>query len=176
MDPARKKAPGGYRNGSGRSKAGYYKGIYCGSTYELCWVIWALDNDIGFTRFTETLDNGVLKYIPDFLLDDGKTIIEIKGYEKEESVDAKTKLAESMGYNVEVLRKDRLKKMFDHVYKKYGTREYYQLYDDYKPIYEYNCGHCKKVVSRDRKSKTNIVYCSASCSMKENRKKYLGRT
>lgn len=26
---------GGYRKGSGRSKHGYYKGIYCGSTYEL---------------------------------------------------------------------------------------------------------------------------------------------
>src|SRR6516164_8460315 len=36
----RKKAKGGIRIGSGRSKSGYYKGIYCGSTYELCWVIY----------------------------------------------------------------------------------------------------------------------------------------
>jgi len=33
----RKQAVGGYREGSGHSYSGYYKGIYCGSTYELVW-------------------------------------------------------------------------------------------------------------------------------------------
>ena len=42
---------GGYREGSGRSKSGYYNGIYCGSTYELCWVIYALDTQVKFDRF-----------------------------------------------------------------------------------------------------------------------------
>jgi hypothetical protein len=170
-DPNGNRAPGGYREGSGRSKAGYYKGIYCGSTYELCWVIWALETGVEFERFEGTLDNGTLKYIPDFLLGDGKTIIEIKGYEGEESVNAKTRLAESMGYKVEVLRKDRLQEMFDYVYETYGTREYYRLYDDYRPIYEYKCGYCGDVVSRDKKSKTDVVYCNPSCAMRGNKRK-----
>jgi hypothetical protein len=52
---------GGYRIGSGRSKSGYYKGIYCGSTYELCWAIHALDHNIKFSRFDKKLEkDGVI--------------------------------------------------------------------------------------------------------------------
>ena len=42
---------GGYREGSGRSKHGYYKGVYCGSTYELVYVIYRLDHDLTVNRF-----------------------------------------------------------------------------------------------------------------------------
>lgn len=127
------KSPGGYRLGSGRSKHGYYKGIYCGSTYELCWVIYSLDHGIKFTRFPSFLQRGVLKYYPDFLLCDNKTIIETKGYESVESVDKKTKLAESFGYKVNVLRKKDLEPIFDYVTKKHNTKKYYTLYDNYTP-------------------------------------------
>jgi hypothetical protein len=173
LDPNKKVGPGGYRPGSGRSKSGYYKGIYCGSTYELCWAIWALDNGVKFTRFSGILDDGETKYIPDFLLDDGKTIIELKGYEHTDAVDVKTKLAERLGYTVEILRKTDLKEMFDHVYEKYGTKEYHRLYDDYKPSYEYQCGYCGDLVRRDKKNKTVNVYCNALCSMRGNRKLYV---
>jgi len=53
---------GGLRNGSGRSKSGYYKEIYCGSTYELCWVIYNLDHNISFSRFSGYLTDGKIKY------------------------------------------------------------------------------------------------------------------
>lgn len=120
---------GGYREGSGRSKHGYYKGIYCGSTYELCWVIYNLDHGIKFKRFPNFLEKDGLKYYPDFLLDDGKTIIETKGYESEESVQKKTKLAESFGYIVKVLRKNDLKDIFNYVETKYNTKKFQTLYD-----------------------------------------------
>ena len=160
---------GGYRPGSGRSKSGYYKGIYCGSTYELCWLIHALDNGIKFTRFERVLTDGDIKYIPDFILDDSTTIIELKGYEAQESVDRKTKLAEKLGYKVIVLRKTDLQPIFEHVEKKFGTKKFHTLYDGYKPEYEYKCSQCDVKILRDKKSKKSVVFCSRKCSMLHNR-------
>jgi hypothetical protein len=162
-------AAGGYRQGSGRSKSGYYNGIYCGSTYELCWLIHALDNDVKFTRFEGMLTDGVTKYIPDFILDDRKTIIELKGYESQESVNKKTQLAESLGYTVVVLRKGDLQNVFDYVTNKFGTKQFHTLYDGYKPKYQYECSQCGSEVLRDRKSKSSSVFCSRKCSMLGNK-------
>lgn len=159
----RSQTSGGYRPGSGRSKSGYYKGIYCGSTYELCWVIYNLDYNIQFSRFERVLESQELKYYPDFILDDGKTIIEIKGFEKKESVDRKTKLAESFGYIVKVLRYEDLGFAFDYVKQKY-TDKYHTLYDGYKPNYSYTCFHCKSEFTKDKKLKTDVVFCSRQCS------------
>jgi hypothetical protein len=160
---------GGYREGSGRSKSGYYKGIYCGSTYELCWVIYALDNGIEFDRFKGILRDNNLSYVPDFLLKDGKTIIELKGYELKESVNKKTQLAESLGYTVIVLRKNDLKDVFSYAEQKYKTKKFYTLYDEYKPIYEYQCAQCGSKILRDKQCKKSIAVCSRKCSMLHNR-------
>ena len=154
---------GGYRVGSGRAKTGYYKGIYCGSTYELCWVIHSIDNDIKFIRFPGKLERDGFKYYPDFLLSDGKTIIETKGYEKQDSVDKKTMLAESFGYDVKVLRKEDLEYAFSYVKNKYNTNNFQTLYDDYKPKYSYTCNECHSVFERDKILKTTIKFCSWKC-------------
>ena len=154
---------GGYRPGSGRSKTGYYRGIYCGSTYELCWVIYSLDHGIAFTRFPNVLIWDGVKYFPDFLLDDGNTIVEIKGYESPESVAKKTAVAENNGYTVVVLRKEQLLHIFEYVSKVY-SKNYQSLYDDYKPQYSYLCGQCQDSFSRDRKLKTDVVFCCKSCA------------
>jgi len=159
----RSQTSGGYRPGSGRSKSGYYKGIYCGSTYELCWVIYHLDHNIKFSRFEGSIENQNLKYYPDFLLDDGKTIVEIKGFEKQKSVDRKTKLAESFGYSVKVLRFDDLEFAFNYVKEKY-TDNYHTLYDGYKPKYSHVCACCKNNFIRDKKLKTDVVFCSRQCA------------
>lgn len=159
----RSQTSGGYRPGSGRSKSGYYKGIYCGSTYELCWVIYNLDYGIKFSRFEGVLQNRDLKYYPDFLLDDGKTIIEIKGFEKQNLVERKTRLAESFGYHVKVLRFEDLKFAFNYVKEKY-TNKFHTLYDGYKPNYTYVCSHCKNKFTRDKNLKTDVVFCSRQCS------------
>lgn len=155
---------GGYNKGSGRSKHGYYKSIYCGSTYELCWVIYSLDHNIKFTRFPGALEQDGKKYFPDFLLDDGKTIIETKGYEKQESVDIKTQIAENLGYVVQVLRKDDLKFAFDYVRDRYKTSKFYTLYDEYKPEYSYLCSNCKDLFSRDQIKITVDKFCSRKCA------------
>jgi hypothetical protein len=155
---------GGYREGSGRSKSGYYNGIYCGSTYELCWVIYNIDHKIKFERFPGKLEKDGIIYYPDFLLSDGTTIVETKGYEKQQSVDRKTKIAESFGYTVKVLRKDDLKYAFDYVIKVYKTKKFYELYDGYKPKYTHICDNCKIEFQTDRKIKTETKFCSRVCA------------
>lgn len=157
---------GGYREGSGRSKSGYYQGIYCGSTYELCWVIHSLDHGVKFSRFPGKIEKEGIRYYPDFLLDDSKTIIETKGYEKQDSVDKKTKLAESFGYTVKVLRKIDLEYAFKYVEQKFNTKKYYTLYDKYRPKYDYVCSHCKDGFSRDNVLLTKEVFCSRTCAGK----------
>lgn len=166
------KPVGGVREGSGRAKTGYYKGIYCGSTYELCWVIHALDHGIAFKRFEGQLKKGRITYIPDFLLDDGKTIVELKGYESEDSVQKKTEVAESCGYTVRLLKKDDLAFAFDHVKEKYGVSatNSYTLYDDFKPLFEHTCKQCQTVFYKNRKPqrKSKCLFCSNVCSAKFN--------
>lgn len=162
---------GGYRQGSGRSKSGYYNGIYCGSTYELCWVIYNLDHAIEFTRFSGKLEKDGVTYYPDFLLSDGKTIVETKGYEKHEYVDKKTKVAESFGYSVKVLRKEDLQYAFEYVTQKYKTKKYFELYDGYKPKYKHLCDYCKIEFDTDRKIKTETKFCTRSCAGKYQKSK-----
>ena len=158
---------GGYREGSGRAKTGYYKGIYCGSTYELCWVIYNLDHGFEFSRFPGKLEvNGVI-YYPDFLTTE-MNIVEIKGYEHQDSVDRKTKVAESHGYTVNVLRHHDMNEMFEYVTKIYG-KKLHILYDDYKPKYSYICHYCDSEFTRDSLVKTEAVFCSRVCCGKGHR-------
>lgn len=162
------KPRGGDRLNSGWSKTGYYKGIYCGSTYELCWVIHALDHGVSFKRFEGVLKKDGLTYIPDFLLDDGITIIELKGYDVRENVNKKTKLAESLGYKVNVLREQELQPIFDYIKQHYGVswQKSYTLFDGFKPTYTYECTTCATEFSTENKRpmKNGTVFCSGSCS------------
>lgn len=162
---------GGYREGSGRSKSGYYKGIYCGSTYELCWVIYSIDHKIQFSRFPGKLEKDGIAYYPDFLLSDEKTIVETKGYEKQDSVDKKTNVAESFGYIVKVLRKEDLEYAFTYVTETYKTKKFYELYDEYKPKYSHTCDCCQFMFETDRKIKTGTKFCSRICSGKFQKSK-----
>lgn len=154
---------GGYRSGSGKAKSGYYKGIYCGSTYELAWVLYNLDHDIPFERFQGVLEYNNKKYIPDFI-QNGK-IIEIKGYESESSVAIKTDIANKNGYTVIVLRKEQLQDVFEYVTRKYD-KDFYKLYDGYKPKFQYTCHHCNVNFFTDRKKKTELTFCSRKCSLR----------
>jgi hypothetical protein len=163
-DGCAKKNSGGYREGSGRSKSGYYKGIYCGSTYELCWAIYQLDHNVEFSRFEGILEYDGVRYIPDFI--QGNTIIEIKGYENSESVEKKTNVAQAHGYDVIVLRKDDLQLCFQWVIDNYHTKKFHELYDGYKPEYSYVCAHCESAFCSDSKKNTKLVYCCRSCAAK----------
>lgn len=161
-----KKISGGYREGSGRSKHGYYKGIYCGSTYELIWVIYRLDHTLSCERFPTFIEGNGIKYYPDFFDSVTNTIIEIKGYEKNEKVNQKNELAKEKGYNVVVLRKEDLQKEFDWVKNNYNYKDVSELYDNYKPKYSYECSFCKKEFFRNKKATTIKIFCSRSCAGK----------
>lgn len=155
---------GGYREGSGRAKHGYYKGIYCGSTYELVWLIYQLDNGKSVERFQGELEWNGVKYIPDFI-QDGK-IIELKGYEAQESVDRKSAVANHFGYEVMVLRKEDLKKEFDWVREHYHYHDLEELYDTYQPKFKYKCAYCGNEFTRNKQLHTSHVCCSRVCAGK----------
>lgn len=162
---------GGYREGAGRSKHGYYKGIYCGSTYELVWVIYNLDKEIPFKRFNGALvcKNTGRKYFPDFILPNGD-IVEIKGYE-DESVSIKTAIANSHGYTVLLLKREELQPCFQHVAENYKYKNIEELFDSYIPKYSYTCSFCSSSFSGNEKRNTELVYCSRSCAGKDRLKK-----
>lgn len=156
------KVSGGYKKGSARSYSGYYKGVYCDSTYELCWVIYNLDHNIPFKRFEGFLEQNGTRYFPDFII--GNTIYELKNY-RTDLVDRKTAIARNCGYEIFVLYKEDIQYMFDYVERTYNTKRYRSLYDSYEP-HECKCSFCGKTFIRDSKIKTQVVYCCRRCAGK----------
>jgi hypothetical protein len=116
---------GGYRQGSGRGKKGWYRGFFCDSSYELAYVIYCLDHKIDIKRNTEKrtyMWEGSLKnYIPDFIVD-GR-FVEIKGFKSEQWL---AKLHANP--DIEVLYCDDLKEVFDYVIEKYG-KDFVNMYE-----------------------------------------------
>lgn len=116
---------GGYRKGSGLGKSGWYKGIYCDSSWELAFVVYHLDNNLKIERCKEhrkySFNNKEHIYIPDFVTDDG--IIEIKGYKTEQWLEK-----EKQNPDVKVLYKDEIQFYINYVIKKYGI-DFIKLYD-----------------------------------------------
>lgn len=120
---------GGLRRGAGIGKKGWYKGIYCYSTYELVYVIYNIDNNITFKpckKVYEYMWEGkVHKYYPDFELSDG-TIIEIKGYSNAQT---EAKLNSVKDREIKILYKKDLKYAFDYVSKNYCYSKLEELYE-----------------------------------------------
>lgn len=160
-----RKSSGGLRNGSGRSKSGYYKGIYCGSTYELCWVIYNLDHNIPFKRselkIPYSYEGKEYVYYPDFETENG-TIVEIKGYHTN-LVDAKTNAAIKQGYKIKVLYEPNLQDIFNYVKNKYNTSDFAKLYDSSKQMFTYICDFCGKEFIRTKEIKSSTKFCSRKC-------------
>jgi hypothetical protein len=120
-----KKVSGGYRKGSGVGKSGWYKGIWCDSSYELAWVIYHMEKNIPFIRnkrkYEYIWEGKKYNYYPDFIVNGD--IIEIKGY-----TDNKTNQKLKSVENLIVLFKDDLKDIFEYVINKYG-KNYTELYE-----------------------------------------------
>lgn len=124
----RDKGRGGYRPNSGTSKKGWYNGIFCGSSWELAWVIYHIDHSIPFTRnkegFPYFFNGKSKKYYPDFILSDG-TYIEIKNY-KTDQVESKS-LQFPKTKNLKILYGKDLTNIFLYVINTYG-KDYVKLY------------------------------------------------
>ena len=116
---ARQRGLGGYERGSGRGKKGWYRGYWCDSTYELAFVVWALDHEIPFERnlefFPYEYEGKLMRWMPDFVLADG-TFVEIKGYVTDQ-VRAKF---EYFLPPLRVFTRADLDRMFDYVQRRYG--------------------------------------------------------
>lgn len=116
---------GGYRINSGRGKKGWYKGIFCDSSWELAFVIWNIENNKSISRCKEKREyifNGEKHiYIPDFIVED--EIIEIKGYSSKQWEE---KIKQNP--DVKVLYKNDIKPYLDYVILKYG-KNFISLYE-----------------------------------------------
>jgi hypothetical protein len=116
---------GGYRKGSGRGKKGYYKNIWCDSSWELAFVIYNIDHNIPFLRNTKFFlykYKGITKkYYPDFIIND--TYYEIKGYYSDQF---QSKL-DHFNEKICILDKQSIKKYTDYAMAKYG-KDYTKLY------------------------------------------------
>lgn len=73
---------GGFREGSGHSKSGYYRGIYCNSTYELIFVAFHLERNLDIKRSKTVLlyefEERLRRYHPDFEVN--CVTYEVKGF------------------------------------------------------------------------------------------------
>lgn len=126
---AKKNGNGGYIRGSGRGKRGWYRGIWCDSSWELAYVIFCLEHDISIKRSKRRLSythkGQQCTYVPDFEVN-GK-VVEIKGVHTKKW-DAKHKANPS----VTVLFESDLKEVFEYVHTKYGS-DFIRLYDGDDP-------------------------------------------
>ena len=122
---AKERKLGGYIQGSGRGIKGWYKGIWCDSSWELAYVIYCIDHGLSIKRCMEKrtyIHNGVVKnYIPDFIVND--ILIEIKGYKSKQWED-KIKF----NPDIKVLYENDLCNIFTYVKDKYGE-DYIKLYE-----------------------------------------------
>lgn len=116
---------GGYRQGSGRGKKGWYKGFFCDSSWELAYVVYCLEHNIEIKRNTEKRkyiwNNKERTYIPDFVVNN--QLIEIKGYS---SPQWKSKLAANP--DISVLYENDMYPMITYTKSKYGN-DFVSLYE-----------------------------------------------
>ncbi len=117
---------GGYIQGGGRGKKGWYKGFFCDSSWELAYVMYCLDNDIKIARNTEKFKYGfegkTKNYIPDFIC--GDSYVEIKGFASEEW---SAKL-EAFLHKIKVLYHEEISFYLDYARTKYG-KKFTDLYE-----------------------------------------------
>ncbi len=148
---------GGYREGSGRGKSGWYKGFFCNSSWELAWVIYHLDKKVSFIRNTKgfpyIFEEAEHIYYPDYILATGE-YIEIKGYSTSQWEAKRLQFP----YKLVVLSKQEMKPIIEYVKQHYGC--------DYIKLYEGNPHNQKNkqciICAKPCKNKC----CSRTCSGK----------
>lgn len=125
---------GGYRKGSGSGKRGYYKGIYCMSSWELAWVVYQFDHNKKVEqckeRFLYRMNGKDHYYTPDFKIEG--IYYEIKNYHRPDT-DFKIKYF-PLDKKLILIEGDENKLYLNYVIEKYGESFYEILYEkkDYK--------------------------------------------
>lgn len=124
---------GGYRKGSGRGKKGWYKNIFCDSSWELAYILYCEKYDISIKRydgeqlFYTSIDGLTHEYIPDFIINN-EQIVEIKGYETEI-----TDIKKFHFPDIILLTKHEMEDILNQVESWYG-KNFIVLYDNIKPV------------------------------------------
>jgi len=117
---------GGYRKGSGRGYEGWYKGIFCDSSWELAFLVYYLEHNLYIERCKEKREyiwnNEKHIYIPDFITDNG--IIEIKGYKTEQSESKRLQ-----NPDIKYLYQKDIQYCLDYTINKYGKKYWEKLYE-----------------------------------------------
>ena len=117
---------GGHRHGSGRGIKGWYKGIFCDSSWELAFVLHCELSNTTIVRntikFPYTFDGVVLKYLPDFIVNN--EYVEIKGYM---SAKNKAKL-DQFPHKITVYDKNDIKPILEKIVSVYG-KDFIRLYE-----------------------------------------------
>lgn len=119
-----------FKSGQTFGKAGYYKGVYCSSSWELAFLIKNLDLGHEVIRceliFEYEYQGKISRYFPDFIMNN--IIYEIKGYEKEE-VKCKTEAVIKAGYEIIILREKEIFPIVREIRKTYKVKDITELYD-----------------------------------------------
>jgi len=162
---------GGFREGSGRGKSGWYKGIYCSSTYELAFVAYCMAHGVQIKRnfdfwvYTNPESRRESKFYPDFITEEG--LVEIKGYSSQVT-DAKINAVKESGNTIKVLYKANLGFAFEYVEKAHGLNisQMPALYEQSKHKHHHTCGFCGEDYT---KASTKSTFCSRTCAGKSRK-------
>lgn len=115
-----------------KTKYGWYKGIYCDSSWELAFLIYCLDNGKQVVReergFKYSYNNQIHKYYPDFLIDN--VYYEIKGRDTSPEI-TKIKLdtVRRNNFEIKILYNKDINKYIKYVKSKYNVPKVELLYD-----------------------------------------------
>jgi hypothetical protein len=117
---------GGYKKGSGRGKSGWYKGVWCDSSWELAFLVYHLEHKIQIKRFEGffeyTWEGSVHKYYPDFEV--GEDIYELKGIPSEKELE---KIRQAPR-KIIIITEENMKPYLKYVKEKYGVN-FISLYE-----------------------------------------------
>lgn len=109
----------------GRGKKGWYKNIFCDSSWELAFVLYHKDNNLDIQRCVEVRTyqfEGQLKnYYPDFIV--GNQLYEIKGY-----ITPQSEAKQLYNPDIKLLAKEAMKQYLDYAVSQYG-KNYTDLYE-----------------------------------------------
>jgi len=112
-----------------RGKCGYYKGIWCASTWELAFVVYCLDHQLPIIRcdkrYVYTFEHKQKYYFPDFMIEG--IIYEVKG-RMTADVSYKTQSVVDAGDDIIIIGKNEIKPYIEYVKQHYQVKELTNLY------------------------------------------------